>query len=231
VVIGPISTPEKAASAVAIKNADWPARAGPTPTSWAPTRLIAVARKAFPVNVRPKNNANPAIAAREVRTTSRLCPVICTWPSENRKSVNGAVREPSAPNITRPVPTRAKCRATATISNVRTGACSNGAKHNRYSIGPVGTRIASVSKTWAACPACCSAGSRATAHTSAGMARFQARLRASIDRAVPWAAAHRSRQNTALPRPSVSQAVGGVRPACSAAIVSAPKATNSPTGM
>ena len=85
-----------------------------------------MARSALPYSVRPKKSASAPISATLVPTTSRLCTLMLTPPTENDADENAGVREPSAPKNHRPKPTIAKCSATETMSSTSTLASASG---------------------------------------------------------------------------------------------------------
>lgn len=138
------------------------------PTSRAPSRFTDVARKALPAIVRPKYTYSAAINTSAVRITTMLCADTVMLPIDSAASENAFVREPSAPNITRPRPTIAKCTATDTISSSSVVPSAIGWYTSRYTNGPIGTTIASVSAICASIGSGCAAKLRVTANTASG---------------------------------------------------------------
>ena len=112
--------------AAASVNASAPALVELIPISSAPTRLTAVALRALPWKVRLKNQKSAAIARTVAAITSIDWPVICNGPTFHRCSLNGAIREPSGPNRTRPMLAKARCTATEIIRSTRTDPWATG---------------------------------------------------------------------------------------------------------
>ena len=71
------------------------------------------------------------MSSAEATTTSTVCPCSGAPASSKLMSVNGGVREPSAPKKSRPRPISARCTATETISRTSTEAPASGWKATR----------------------------------------------------------------------------------------------------
>jgi len=126
VVMGAIRIPDMAPINVARVNVMPPEIVLLIPTSRAPRRFTAVARKARPYSVLPKNSHSARIRTSDVRTTNRPCADQVVTPRSTWPSTKAGVRHPSAPKKTRPRPTSTKCRATDVISNTSTLASASG---------------------------------------------------------------------------------------------------------
>lgn len=131
VVSGATRMPHSAPRPAASVKARRPACVVPMPTSRAPSRFTDVARNALPEIERSKYRYSAPINTTAVPTTHKLCPEIDRLPTLNVASENAVVREPSAPNMTRPRPTIAKCTATATISSSSVDASAIGSYASR----------------------------------------------------------------------------------------------------
>ena len=101
------------------------------PINRAPTRFIAVARKALPTIERPKKRNSDTTSTNVTPTTTSDCPLICRPPTSKRASENAGVREPSAPKKSRPNPVSTPCSATDTISSISTEALASGRNASR----------------------------------------------------------------------------------------------------
>ncbi|MNV93427.1 hypothetical protein D3C71_1881160 [compost metagenome] len=75
------------------------------PIKRAPTRLIAVARKALPSIERSKNTNSDTTSTSATPSTTRDWPEMEISAMSNLDSEKGVVREPSAPKNSRPRPT------------------------------------------------------------------------------------------------------------------------------
>ena len=194
----------------------------------APTRLMAVARSALPTIERPKNRNSSITSASVTPSTTSDWPEMGIPPSSKRASENGGVREPSAPKNSRPRPTSTPCSATDTMSSISTDASASGRKARRYSSGPMGVMSTSVVK------ACQPSDVGLTPSTSAQAAKGSPTHHTSVAGQLTvlpawWRTA--STTSTTAASPTSNHKVDGIRPPCIMAIVSAPKATNSPCGM
>ena len=198
------------------------------PIKRAPTRFMAVARKALPIMERPKNKNSNTTSTSVTPSTTSDCPVICSPPSSKRASENAGVREPSAPKNSKPRPTSTPCSATETISSVSTVASASGRNARRYSSGPRGVINTTVVSAWVASDAGFKPSTRALARPGSSTHHTSAEVQST---AAPFFQRQASTTSTLPARASSSHKVAGVRPACSMAIDSAPKATNSPCGM
>jgi hypothetical protein len=87
---------------------------------------MAVARRALPYRVRPKKRYSARISAALAPSTHSVWPLTVSVPRSNRASLNGVVREPSAPKKSSPRPTSERCTATETISSTSTEASASG---------------------------------------------------------------------------------------------------------
>ena len=108
------------------KNDSLPANSVGMPISRAPRRLIAVARSALPYTVRSNNTLNATINSNEQPITHNDCALAVSVPIVTVPSENAGVREPSAPNTSKPSPTITTCTATETISSINTDASASG---------------------------------------------------------------------------------------------------------
>ncbi len=102
------------------------------------------------------------------------------------------MREPSAPNITRPSPTSAKCTPTETISSTSVLASASGWYASRYSIGPSGITISSVRAICASIGRGCPPYSCTTKWTASGNTTYLPASTASRRGAVRRSSALRS---------------------------------------
>ena len=137
--------------------------AGLMPISRAPVRLTAVARSALPRSVRSKNSHSSTISAAELPRMMTAWPLSVSGPRLKRASQNGGLRNASAPKNSSPRPVSAKCTPTETISSTSTDASASRWYANRYTSGPSGVTMASVSNT---CDAIGQLRGCASAHTS-----------------------------------------------------------------
>src|SRR5690606_1135889 len=147
VVTGAISMPDSAPMAAASVNVRLPDILVLMPTSRAPRRLTAVARKARPYRVLPKKIHSAMISSAQVASTKKVWADHEMAPIWISPSMNGGVRQPSAPKKTRRRAVRAKCTATEIISSTRTLASATGWYTRRYTMGPRGMTSASAYST------------------------------------------------------------------------------------
>src|SRR3546814_9572600 len=93
--------PDKAPMAAASVKVRLPDILVLMPTSLAPRRLTAVARRARPYKVLPKKTQSPTMSAAQVPSTKKVCADQLTAPICTSPSMKGGVRQPSAPKNNR----------------------------------------------------------------------------------------------------------------------------------